>query len=66
MSPLAFGHGAHARFVEGVLARAQTLPSLEGVLFDGWRDLGHTCGLVGADGRLRPAGEWLVGALADR
>lgn len=66
LSPLAFGHAAHARFLEGVLARAHAIPELEGVLVDGWRDRGHTCGIADEDGALRPAGARLVEILARR
>lgn len=55
LSPLAFGERAQARFVEGVLARADADPDLRAVLLIGWRDLGHTQGLLRPDGAPRPA-----------
>lgn len=65
-SPLAFGHAAQTRFLEGVLARADARGTVAGLLVDGWRDLDHTCGLLGADGAPRPAGAWLERTLAGR
>jgi hypothetical protein len=63
-SPLAFGERAQARFVEGCLARAAARPEVVGVLLSGWRDLGHTTGLLHADGRPRVAGRRLGELLA--
>ena len=54
-SPLAFGESAQARFVEGVIARASGDPAVAAVLLAGWRDLGHTQGLVRPDGSPRAA-----------
>ena len=63
-SPLAFGERAQARFVKGCLARAAARPEVVGVLLSGWRDLGHTTGLLHADGRPRVAGRRLGELLA--
>jgi hypothetical protein len=55
LSPLAFGERAHAFFVEGCLARASALPEVEALLIEGWRDRGHTQGLLRPDGAPRRA-----------
>jgi hypothetical protein len=56
-SPLAYGEAAQARFVDGCLARASADADVAGILIQGWRDRGHTLGLVRPDGTLRAAGE---------
>lgn len=61
LSPLAFGQDAQARFVEGCLARAASDPLVKGLVFSGWRDVGHTHGLLGPGDRPRIA----AGRLAD-
>jgi len=55
LSPYAYGEQAQARFVEGWIARAGAEEDVAGILIDGWRDVGHTTGLVAATGRPRPA-----------
>lgn len=55
ISPLAYGESAQARFVEGCVARASARPAIEGLLVEGWRDRGHTLGLLRPDGSERPA-----------
>ena len=55
ISPLAYGETAQARFVEGCVARAAARGDVEGVLVEGWRDRGHTLGLLRADGSPREA-----------
>ncbi len=64
LSPLAYGDWAQSRFIEGCWQRAQRDPAIEGLLFEGWTDRGHTLGLSRGDGSLRPAGERLVVLLA--
>jgi hypothetical protein len=54
-SPLAYGEWAQARFLQGCLARAAADSRIQGVLLEGWRDLGHTLGVVRADGSPRTA-----------
>jgi hypothetical protein len=55
-SPLAYGEDAQARFLVGCLARASDHPAVAGILIQGWRDRGHTLGLLRPDGSLRQAG----------
>ena len=52
-SPLAYGENAQERFLEGCLARAQSDPDIRGFVVIGWRDRGHTLGLLRPDGRPR-------------
>ena len=55
LSPLAHGEEAQSRFLEGCLARAGARPEVAALLVDGWRDRGHTLGLLRPDGRPRRA-----------
>jgi hypothetical protein len=55
-SALAYGEVAQARFLEGCLARAAADPGIAGVVLVAWRDLGHSLGLLRADGAPRRAG----------
>lgn len=45
-SHMAFGRAAQERFVEGVVVRAQRRTRIDGLIFEGWRDVGHTRGLA--------------------
>jgi len=56
-SPLAYGENAQERFLEGCLARAVADPEISGFLVIGWRDIGHTLGLLRPDGRPRWAAQ---------
>ncbi|MFT7461940.1 MAG: hypothetical protein ACI9EF_000274 [Pseudohongiellaceae bacterium] len=56
-SPLAYGEIAQERFLEGCLARASADPTLRGFMIIGWRDVGHTLGLLRPDGRPRWAAQ---------
>jgi hypothetical protein len=56
LSPIAYGESAQARLLEGCLARAAASPTIRGVLVEGWRDRGHTAGLLRPDGSERLAG----------
>jgi hypothetical protein len=58
-SPLAYGEWAQARFLQGCLARGSVDSRIQGVLLESWRDLGHTLGVVRADGTPRTAGVML-------
>lgn len=62
-SHLAYGEWAQARFLEGCLARAAADDRIEGVLIEGWRDRGHTQGIVRRSGDRRRAGERLEALL---
>ncbi len=44
-SHMAFGKVAQGRFVQSCLDRADADLQIEGILLDGWRDVGHTLGL---------------------
>ena len=55
LSPLAYGEEAQARFVEACVARAAARSQVEGLLVEGWRDRGHTLGLLRPDGTPRRA-----------
>lgn len=57
VSPLAYGENAQERFLEGCLARASADPEIRGFLVIGWRDIGHTLGLLRPDGRPRWAAQ---------
>jgi hypothetical protein len=59
-SPLAYGERAQARFVDGCLARASADPEVAGILIQGWRDRGHTLGLLRPDGSPREAGSLVL------
>jgi len=58
-SPLAYGENAQERFIEGCLARASEDFQIKGLIVVGWRDIGHTLGLLRPDGRRRWAGRRL-------
>jgi len=60
LSPLAYGEVAQARFLEGCLARAHADPAVRAILVDGWRDRGHTLGVLRADGSPRRAARHLA------
>lgn len=52
-SHMAFGRVAQERFVEGCVARAQRRTRVTGIVFDGWRDVGHTRGLAASRDAVR-------------
>lgn len=54
-SPLGYGEDGQAAFVQGCLARADADPDVAGIVLVGWRDRGHTLGLLRADGGARAA-----------
>lgn len=62
-SPLAYGERAQERFLDGCLARASSAPDVAGILFQGWRDRGHTLGLLAPDGSPRAAGRLALARL---
>ena len=64
-SPLAYGENAQERFLEGCLARAVADPEIRGFVVIGWRDLGHTLGLLRPDGRPRWAAQRFRQLLGD-
>ncbi len=65
-SALAYGEFAQARFVQGCLARAVVHRHIDAVIVEGWRDLGHSLGMLRPSGRPRQAGLVLQRLLADR
>jgi hypothetical protein len=58
-SALAYGENAQERFVEGCLALASEDSHVKGLIVVGWRDIGHTLGMLRPDGRRRWAGRRL-------
>ncbi len=45
-SHMAFGRAAQERFIEGCVVRVQRRSRIDGILFEGWRDVGHTRGIA--------------------